>query len=349
MKTEILTTGIGSVPHTDKARACRLILESFDIPFWPQFPRASFNESMSAQYCQGLPFLKIDALKERVWTERDDSGALNRFYESMSKGADGTSGDAGSNVAVSPIGPDYASGIYELERLLDGKKLLRIKGHVTGPMTFTLGIKGADGKLLYYDEEMREVALMLLSAKVRWQVERLKRLADHVLIFIDEPIMSAIGSSAYLGVSRDETLRLLADVVAVVKASGASAGIHCCGKADWELVFDTCADVINFDAYKYFHTIEIFHEKINEHLARGGSLAFGIVPTTEEIRHEELDSLERIFMMLMERISGKVDMRLLTNRMMITPSCGTGSLLEAEAEKVFRLIKGLKGRLAGRL
>jgi hypothetical protein len=349
MKPEILTTGIGSVPHADKARACRLVLESFDVPFWPQFPQASFNESMTAQFCQGLPFLKIDALKERVWTERDDSGALNRFYESMANRANGAGGAAGADVAVSPIGRDYASGLYEMETLLAGKRLLRIKGHVTGPLTFTLGIKGADGKLLYYDEEMREVALMLLSAKVRWQVARLKRLADHVLIFIDEPIMSAIGSSAYLGVSSDETLRLLAELVSVVKEAGASSGIHCCGKADWELVFDTCADVINFDAYKYFHTIEIFHEKINEHLARGGSLAFGIVPTTEEIRCEDLDSLDRIFMMLMERISGKVDMRLLKNRMMLTPSCGAGALSEDEAEKVFSLLKGLKRRLTGRL
>jgi methionine synthase II (cobalamin-independent) len=293
---------------------------------------------MTAQYCEGLPFLKMDAAGERVWIERDGSGALNRFYESMSEGG-----------AVSPIGRDYASGIYEFEALLAGKRLPRIKGHVTGPMTFTLGIKDADGKYLYYDEEMREVALMLLAAKIRWQVKRLKSLADRVLIFIDEPIMSAIGGSAYLGVSRDETLRLLAEIVSAVKEAGAESGIHCCGKADWELVFDTGADVINFDAYKYFHTIEIFHEKINEHLARGGFLAFGIVPTTEEIRRESADSLERIFMMLMERISGKVDMRLLTNRLMLTPSCGTGSLSEDEAEKVFGILKSLKGRLTERL
>ena len=81
MFSPFLTTGIGSMPHKDPERACRLVLETFDIPFWPQLPRLSFHELMIPQFSEGLPFLKTDEKKERIWIEREDGEALTQFYE----------------------------------------------------------------------------------------------------------------------------------------------------------------------------------------------------------------------------------------------------------------------------
>lgn len=51
-----LPTIIGSMPHTDPAKACALIARFLkDIPAWPQLPRRAFPENMYVQYSEGFP------------------------------------------------------------------------------------------------------------------------------------------------------------------------------------------------------------------------------------------------------------------------------------------------------
>ncbi|MBF0456859.1 MAG: hypothetical protein HQK99_03080 [Nitrospirae bacterium] len=313
------------------------MIENFDIPFWPQLPRRAFTESMLLQYSEGMPFVKIDESRERVWIERqEDDTPLRQFYEAYSDVA-----------PVSSISEFYAAGFYGMLRelrsthlLQSGGKLPFIKGHITGPMTFTLGLKDRDGRDIFYDEELREIAVMLLISKAAWQVERLKELADTVIIFIDEPVLSSVGSSAYLGISGAEITRLLKQTIDGVKQTGAVAGLHCCGNCDWPMVFNVRPDIVNFDAYGYFDAIAIYRDEMIDYVAAGGTMAWGIVPTTETVRTEDADGIKRKFMERYERLQ-KFDSLLVSN-IMLTPSCGTGSLSTAESEKVFALLKGLK-------
>ncbi|MEO5360452.1 MAG: hypothetical protein H7843_08380 [Nitrospirota bacterium] len=329
------TTGIGSLPH--EARACAAIIEHFDIPFWPQLPRRAFTESMILQYTEGMPFVKIDDSRERVWIERvDDDTPLRQFYEAYN-----------TERPVSAISEPYAAGFYEMLREIPkmplmkaGKKLPFVKGHITGPLTFTLGLKDRDGRDIFYDEELREIAIMLLISKAAWQVDKLKELAETVVIFIDEPVLSSIGSSTYLGISEVEIKRLLKETIDGVKQTGAVTGLHCCGNCDWPMVFDVKPDIVNFDAYGYFNTIEIYREAMADYIATGGTMAWGIVPTTEAIRTEDADGIKRKFMDCFERLQ-KYDSSLVSN-IMLTPSCGTGSLSTEESDKVFTILKGLK-------
>ncbi|MBF0320234.1 MAG: hypothetical protein HQL01_10590, partial [Nitrospirae bacterium] len=166
MFPEFTTTGIGSLPHEDAAGACSAVLDNFDIPFWPQLPKRAFTESMVVQYSEGMPFIKIDDSRERVWLEREeDDTPLRQFYETYT-----------AERPASAISEPYAAGFYELLRgapLKSGGKhpfINVIKGHITGPLTFTLGLKDHNGRDIFYDEELREIALMLLAAKAAWQV-----------------------------------------------------------------------------------------------------------------------------------------------------------------------------------
>ncbi|MBF0486544.1 MAG: hypothetical protein HQK98_00145 [Nitrospirae bacterium] len=336
----LTTTGIGSLPHEDAGEACRAIVENFDIPFWPQLPRRSFTESMILQYSEGMPFIKKDESRERVWIEREEDDApLRQFYESYAV-----------QMPVSAISPSYAAGFYEMCRQLQqtpplqsGNKLPFIKGHITGPLTFTLGLKDRDGRDIYYDEELRELALMLLISKAAWQVEKLKELASTVVIFIDEPVLSSVGSSTYLGVSESEIKRLLKAVIDGVKQTGAVTGLHCCGNCDWPMVFGVRPDIVNFDAYGYFDTIEIYRESMADYVSTGGMMAWGIIPTTDAIRTEDAQGIKRKFMERYERLQ-KYNNFLVSN-LILTPSCGTGSLSTVESEKVFSLLRGLKDYL----
>jgi hypothetical protein len=239
------TTGIGSLPHLVPEEAASLALQSLDIPFWPQLPKASFRELMIPQYTEGMPSVRLDAGRQEVWVERDEE-EITRFYEASSEEA---------RVAISE---EYARGLYAFLRLVKGRRFELLKGHITGPLTFTLGLNDREGRPIYYDEELREIGHMLLQAKARWQVDVLGQHAEKVVIFIDEPILSALGGTSYMGVSREETLRLLGEAAAAIKGAGGIAGIHCCGRAEWPLVMETGVDIMNFDAYGFGDTLNIY-------------------------------------------------------------------------------------------
>lgn len=328
-----MTTGIGSLPHTDPEEACRLVLGTFDIPFWPQLPKLSFHESMIPQFSEGIPFIKIDEKKEKIWIEREESDDLTRFYEGYSED---------SRITISE---DYAKGFNIFIRLIKDKQFDFLKGQITGPLTFTLGLKDAEGRLVYFDEELREISLMLLRAKIRWQMDILKPHAKNIIIFIDEPILSALGSTSYLGVDPEEVLRLLRETSDTIKHAGGIPGIHCCGKADWSLVINSDVRIISFDAYGYSDTISMYPAEFTGFLKGGGYLAWGIVPTTEAIIGETPDSIKKRFDVSLERLSKSIPADLLLSQILLTPSCGTGSRDIIETLKVFQLLIGLKESL----
>jgi hypothetical protein len=330
------TTGIGSLPHTDPIEACNLILDSVDIPFWPQLPHRSFHELMVPQYSEGFPFIRIEG--EDVFVNSAPVETLSRFYEAVAAG-DGF-----------PISESYAAGLYAFVDILkrSGRHYPMVKGHITGPLTFSLSLTDSDKRPMFFDEEMRELSLELLKGKVSWQIDQLRPFADEVLIFVDEPILSALGTSTYVGVSTEEASRMLRVIVEHIRDCGGRAGIHCCGKADWPLVLQTAPDVFNFDSYYFWDTLGIYPDEVTAYIEGGGYIAWGVVPTTDIIGSVELAGLkEQLERGLTSLERSGIDPAMLRKQSLITPSCGTGSLNLDDAVKVFRLLRELGKSYAG--
>ncbi|MFN3740789.1 MAG: hypothetical protein ACK4TF_09005, partial [Thermodesulfovibrionales bacterium] len=103
--------------------------------------------------------------------------------------------------------------------------------------------------------------------------------------------------------------------------------------------------VLSFDAYEHFSSILAGSEAILDFLKKGGYLAWGIVPTTESINKETVDSLTRRFFENMETLSKFVPQGLLKNQILLTPSCGMGSRTLEETHKVIQLLLRLKEEL----
>jgi methionine synthase II (cobalamin-independent) len=326
------TTGIGSMPFTQASQAVELALQSVDIPFWPQLPALGFREQMIPQYAEGMPGIRFDLEEERVWVERNEE-EIARFYE--------TSAELPS-VAISE---DFAKGFYAFINRIKTRRFPMLKGHITGPLTFTLGLKDKQDKAIYYDEELRELALMLLKGKARWQIQQLKQFADDVIIFIDEPILSALGSTAYMGVSNEEISRIISEIADSIIHSGGIPGIHCCGRADWPLVLGTSVRILNFDVYGFGGTFGLYPEEATAFFERGGILAWGIVPTGPEIAHEDGASILRVFNERKQQLIKNIPEDLLMNGLMLSPSCGTGSRSSEETMKVFQILMDLKEEL----
>ncbi len=348
MKTKFLGTAIGSMPFEDPAYAAGVSLARLDCPIWPQLPRLGMNEQMEVQYSEGIPCATLDYDKHRMFidTSGDYSEAFATFYESYLMATDPDEGTGDFEFAA--ISPEFSKGIYALEEALKqkGGKLPWVKVQTTGPASFALTIVDENKRAIYYNEEFRDVIVKALAAKCRWQIQKFKPYAENIICFIDEPILSAFGSSTYVSVKREDVVAILNEVIEAVHAEGALAGIHCCGNTEWSILIDAGVDIVNFDAFGYGDTIAMYADSVKAHLQGGGMLAWGVVPTSKAIREQTVETLEAQLEKVMDNLAAKgIDKKLIAEQALVTPSCGTGSLETEDAERVFTLLKELTTRL----
>ncbi|MBU0765387.1 MAG: hypothetical protein KJ607_11195, partial [Bacteroidetes bacterium] len=344
-----MATGIGSMPFEDPEYAVNISLSRInEAPIWPQLPRLGFNEQMEIQYSEGIPRIVLDTEKRRMYidTTGDYSEAFAEFYEAYLLAMDPDEGNGDCSALA--ISREFSKGIYALEQRLqtDRKKMPFLKVQTTGPCSFALTIVDENKRAIYYNEEFRDVIVKAMAMKCRWQIQKFQPYAEKVICFIDEPILSAFGSSTYVSVKREDVVNIITEVNDAIHADNALSGIHCCGNTEWSIPVDAGIDIINFDAYEYGETIAMYPEAVKAHLERGGILAWGIVPTSPAIREHNAESLMEVFEKRMDHLASKrIEKQLIVEQAIITPSCGTGSLLTADAEKVFEVLQQLSSAM----
>jgi len=329
-----LPTAIGSLPHLNPQDGVDLVLKYLpDIPTWPQLPNTCYLESMYLQYSGGMPFVRLDPVKERMHLDLscDIYADLERFYTHI----------LNDELDYFAIGGEYASGLAVfMDRLWRRRPegIVMLKGQVTGPISFGLMITDERKRSILYHEEVFDAVIKSLVMKARWQVRLLKRIRPDVIIFIDEPYLSSFGS-AFINLNREQVLLYLGEVIEAVHQEGALAGVHCCGNTDWTLLMDARADIINFDACEYFQGLTLYIDPLKGFLQNGGILAWGIVPTSLQAEKTNADELlasfhEKVGILAKRGISKDT----LYEQSLLTPSCGMGTLTVGTAERVLSLL-----------
>jgi len=243
------------------------------------------------------------------------------------------------------VGPQYGQGIHVLlERLRkNGKKLPFLKVQVTGPLSFALTVTDENRKPIFYHPVFRDVAVKAMGLKAVWLLEEFKPYAEEVIVFFDEPSLSAYGSSAFLGVSKDDVMDSLNDVISMVVDRGGIPGVHCCGNTDWGLLMETSTRIINFDAVDFMDTMAIYRNELSGFLSRGGVLAWGAVPNTERIREETVhDVIRRVREGVDMLADTGIDRDALTAQVIVTPACGCAGLTTADTQRVYRILSELE-------
>ena len=334
-----LATGIGSLPHRDESEAFRLILDYFpQIPFWPQLPKRSFLEGMVVQYSEGFPSLKWDQNEQRVWIDTSSGfdKKVETFYQWLEEGA----------LEPFRMTETFSKGFRIIEDLSRDKRREQvrcIKGQITGPITFGLALADEERKPIFYDPTLRDILIKHLSSKARWMEKRFQDLLPgaKTILFFDEPSLSSFGS-AFSGLNREDVLNALNECFHAVRGL---KGIHCCGNTDWNLLLETDLDILSFDAYGYLEPVSLYAPKLRSFLERGGILAWGIVPTSDEILKESAESLLERFKKGNELLLQKGIDPALLRRAIITPSCGTASLPVPLAERVCEITAEVSRRL----
>jgi methionine synthase II (cobalamin-independent) len=338
-----MATGIGSVPFRDIDRTCRSILTICpDIPFWPQFVKRSPLEDMCIQASQGLPMIKMNRENSSIYIDHSGNreNELISFYEHyMAEDID--------NFAIDH---DHASGLYKLLELIGENPQSYgpfIKGQIAGPITFAGGLTDETGRSALSNNEIMDTIVKGLAIKALWLVKKMSITGKRVILLIDEPYLSGFGS-AFTPIQRQEVISSIAEIVEYLRSrSDAIVGIHCCGNTDWSMIIETGVDIVSFDAFAYMDYFLLYKNEIKVFMKNGGTIAWGAVPTTSFTGRETSNDLKLHLERGLHRCyEWGIDKAMVTERSIITPACGLGSIEPDKANRILELLSGLSSILS---
>jgi methionine synthase II (cobalamin-independent) len=337
---------IGSLPHLDVEKAMVCVEKNFsDIPFWPQLSKISKNEDMIYQFLENMPGISFNKEIEKVYFDNEKE----EFYEQLE--------EFFTDYEMILDGNFDLLEKYKITTSLTFEKFLGLikrlnsdyaKGQIVGPFTLATSLTDKSGKCAFYDETLRDVIVKTLSLKALWQIEKIKQTGAKPIIFIDEPSLSQLGTSAFITISKEDVISVIKEISDLIKENGAMSAIHCCGKCDWSMPIEAGVDIINLDAFFFAECLGTFSSKVNVFLKKGGKIAWGIVPTLdlEALETLTIDKLEKKFYNAINYLERKgIEREFILRNSLITPSCGAGILTVDLAEKAMSLTKELSERL----
>jgi len=336
---------VGSLPMTDHEAATRLVLEyTPEIPLWVQLPQF-LEEGMINQFLPGLPGLVEQGEKIFLDTGKKqfDEEFLAFFEDYLALSEPGADLENSRFTFTEQTGKGFAEFMRQVDS--SATPFTALKGQVTGPITFATGLKDEQGKDIFYNDQLRDAAVKRLALNAAWQTRTFAQRGATPIIFLDEPVLAGFGTSAYITITRDDVKTCIDEIVGFIHRENGLAGVHVCANTEWDMLLETSIDIINFDAFSYFDRFILYPKQIKAFISRGGILAMGIVPTekADVIGAQTLDGLTRMFEDQISRLTGilGMDRQAILKQVLITPSCGTGSLDLNSAKRVLELTRDL--------
>ena len=205
---------IGSLPHTDLGKAMEVVKNNFKIPFWPQLVKLKKNEDMILQFLENMPSFFCE--KEKIYLEVESEKFftdLEKFFLDYDNIDENCNSNLLDNYAIknSAAFPKFIEIIKNTEPHF-------AKGQIVGPFTLSTTLTDKSGKPAFYDETLKEIIVKTLILKALWQIKEIKKANSSTtpIIFIDEPSISQLGTSAYISVSNEEVvdmIKLISDVI----------------------------------------------------------------------------------------------------------------------------------------
>jgi len=325
-------TGIGSVPHANIDSAWESVCGNFpEIPFWPQLPMFRKTEEMNFQYIESFPGLDAKRKKLIIDTSSERTAEeIEEFYRNAEC----------ENLDYFGITEKHSVALPTMRRALSNIHGIRgIKGQMLGPISLGLQATDQDLKSIIYNDIFRDVIVTDIRLKAKWMEERLREISKNTMIILDEPYLSFVGS-AFCSLQKEEVGWLLNRCVGLLRGL---KGIHCCSNADWGFLMSLNMDIISFDAYQFGEKLVLYSDELDMFLDRGGIIAWGLVPTSDEdIEKENSSTLTACFEKLLKLLERKgFERERILHRSMITPSCGLGSTNVDACERAHSMTREL--------
>ena len=342
---------IGSLPHADLDKAMDIVKNNFaNVPFWAQLTKLNKNEDMIVQFTENMPSFFVDTKTEKTYLETESDKFLEDIEQFFTDYEEILADIFSQTTEKYAITEKYSKSFPKLIEFIKESTPKFAKGQIVGPFTLATTLVDKYGKCAFYDETLREIIVKTLTLKALWQIKQIKTANPTTIpiIFIDEPSISQLGTSAFLTISHDEVYKMLKEISDAIKSNGAISAIHCCGKCDWTVPLQAGVDIINLDAYAFAQNLSVFDKDIENFLERGGKIAWGVVPTLDKdaLLKTNLEHLITVFEKAVKYLTKKgIDEKLILANSLITPSCGAGGLDEISANKAMTLTKQLSDSL----
>ena len=308
MTTGPLVTGVGSLPHTDSARAASFVLDTTTVPYLPQLPNRHSEERMLVQWGDGL-----------CGCGAVDTGIGLGYGEPVGQRAEAFGG------------ADALLGML-------GDHVPAVKTQATGPVTLALGLLAAG----HPGEGLLDCVATGLIARVD---DHIASVAAHlpetdITVIFDEPGLSGLLVPGF-PITGEDTKRVLREVL---RAAPVRAGIHCCADTDWSVVASAAPSLISWDINSLGAAFLEHTEAIAAATWEGTGFIWGVAPTQTQPVPSDLEvRLQRVVGRLV--MSG-AKMAGLLEGAMYSPACGLAGLSEGQAETVAQTVVQLAEELA---
>jgi len=342
---------IGSLPHNSLDEAMQTVKSNFkNVPFWPQLTKLNKNEDMILQFLENMPSFFVDKTNEKSYLETESDKFfedIEQFFADYEEILEDINSETLEKYAIST---NNSKAFPELIKIIKETNPPFAKGQIVGPFTLATTLVDKYGKCAFYDETLREIITKTLTLKALWQIKQIKLANPQTIpvIFIDEPSISQLGTSAFITISQEEVLEMLKEISDVIRSKGALSAIHCCGKCDWSMPLKSGVNIINLDAYAYAQNLSVFEKDVTEFLKNHGKIAWGVVPTLDKnaLENADLPEMIGVFEKAVKYLTKKgIDEKLIINNSIVTPSCGAGGLEVKQAEKAMLLTRQLSESL----
>jgi len=328
-KPEFTATNMAYVPYRDTEWGIRAVLDNF-----PEAPTLPALTRSIKHMLEGVPCLVFDREKRMVILdpspEREEE--LIEFYDRYEA----------EDLDYFATTRDTAPWFYALLEKLKQKRPpeLRWVGFQTaGPVLLADVIKQRDGNPSFHNETLRDILIKASSMKSRWLEKKIKQELPGVEVIAGLPETTLVNfTSAGGGGTREEIIEA---INRGFEGLNCLTWVHCCANIDWTLLTDSRVDVINFDAYQHADKIALYHKEFKTFLKRGGMLAWGIVPVTDElIEKENVQGLvERLEQSIELLVSKGFDEELLTSSSWLMPCCDTVMMTPENSDRAFRMTR----------
>ncbi len=304
------TTAMGILPHTDPREALELAF-TLDVPFWPQLPNLSFSEDTYVQTVRGFPGIIVDHENQKLLF--DEEIFLREVSEYVEALEDSSCFSVGEETSVT------IAGFMEMVRER-GESLQSIRGQFMGPISLCLKVIDSQKKPIIYRDDLRELVIQHVSAKVNRHLLDLRALHPHAFVWVDEPGLELL----FTGITGYSAERAREDLDLFVSLLDGPRGIHLCGNPDWDFLLNAQIDLLSFNTYSTAEVLEGYAPGLAGLLGRGGVISWGMVPTNfADYGRENAESLLEKLLALWDRLEcrGLDRWELFTNGMIAPATC----------------------------
>ena len=270
----------GDLPYDDIQLCKRMMLRLYEqVPFLPELPLINPNDEIFHKTIENFPCINFNEGKMFIEDNNDNKlmqtvDLMNEIYNSEPPyDLDMLSTDT----------PFFNMYIEILKRIKPKHTVINL----VGPFTLCNSIINKNAGSILSDKLYRKFITYLITIKALWYITKIKQASPTTrpIIMFDESKLIRFGTLKRTHEKIDtETINtMFVKIFSKLRNEGAYIGVKSFDKCNWQLIIDTnCVDIISFDAYNHPTSLNILAPSINNFIAKGGYINWGIVPVMNE-------------------------------------------------------------------